>query len=218
MTTFYFRIFTFLALIFFASMSFATEEQFDSERIISELEEKSGLSREQISQLKPEIEAKSAQLKIDIKESIDEGFLQLEEFSAKLDTATKGAEEKVKQLLNSEEYLKFKDFLSSIDKEAVNNVKNSLTEELESVLQLTEEQAEKLKPVLEDSVNQLTELVGNLTKSGKSALEDFKVQYENLSKSLRDKLKDTLDSKQLDQLDEYNKEKKEKITQRLFEV
>ncbi len=218
MATFHFRIFTFLALIFFTSMSFAAEEQFDSEIIISELEEKSGLSREQISQLKPEIEAKSAQLKTDIKESIDEGFLRLEELSAKLDTATKGTEEKVKQLLNSEEYLKFKDFLLSIDKKAVKNVKNSLTEELSSVLQLTEEQAEKLKPVLEDSVNQLTELVGNLTKSGKSALDDFKVQYENLSKRLRDKLKDTLDSKQLDRLDEYNKEKKEKITQRLFEV
>ncbi len=218
MATFKFRIFTFLALIFFTSMSFAAEEQFDSEIIISELEEKSGLSREQISQLKPEIEAKSAQLKTDIKESIDEGFLRLEELSAKLDTATKGTEEKVKQLLNSEEYLKFKDFLLSIDKKAVKNVKNSLTEELSSVLQLTEEQAEKLKPVLEDSVNQLTELVGNLTKSGKSALDDFKVQYENLSKRLRDKLKDTLDSKQLDRLDEYNKEKKEKITQRLFEV
>ncbi|MCP3888969.1 MAG: hypothetical protein GY702_08860 [Desulfobulbaceae bacterium] len=218
MATFHFRIFTFLALFFFTSMSFAAEEQFDSEKIISELEEKSGLSREQISQLKPEIEAKSAQLKTDIKESIDEGFLRLEELSAKLDTATKGTEEKVKQLLNSEEYLKFKDFLLSIDKKAVKNVKNSLTEELSSVLQLTEEQAEKLKPVLEDSVNQLTELVGNLTKSGKSALDDFKVQYENLSKRLRDKLKDTLDSKQLDRLDEYNKEKKEKITQRLFEV
>jgi hypothetical protein len=205
--------------LFFSSAAMAVEEKkFDSEELMSQLEEQIDLSAEKLNQLKPEIDAKSAELKKDIEASVDKGFVELDKLTGKLDAATKATEAKVQEMLSSEQYQQFKDFLAGIDKEAVEDAKKKLSKELSEVLQLTEEQAEKIKPVFEESVAELSALLDSFAKSGMSALDDFKSQYEDLTKQLRDKLKETLDKDQLEKYDEYKNEKRDKIAERLFEA
>lgn len=199
-----------------ASVVLAADEEFDSEEILSNLESQLELSREKLSRLKPVIDAKSAELKKSIHETVDKGFMQLEELNSKLDAASRDAEKKVSEFLNSEEIEKLKDYLSKIDEDAIREMKEKLDAELSAVLELTEEQAAKLKPIFEDSLTQLSEMLDRLAKEGSKSWEEFRLQYENLSKELREKLQDTLDSEQIKRLDKYNEEKKEKIQRVLF--
>jgi hypothetical protein len=207
-----------LSIVFGFSVGALAGEQFETEKMMSQLEEKLGLSTETLKKLKPQLDAKSAELKKDVQASVDKGFVQLDELTEKLAAATKSTETKVKELLSSEEYKQFKDFMSSLDKEAIEDAKKKLSAEFSEVLQLTEEQAKKLKPVLEDSVKELSTMVDELAKSGMSALGDFKVQYEEFAKELREKLQETLDKDQLEKYDEYKEEKRDKIAEKLFEA
>ena len=111
-----------------------------------------------------------------------------------------------------------KDYLSKIDKKAIDEMKDKAIANLSAVLELTEEQMVKLKPVLEDSFAQLGKIFNDLAKEGSRNWEGFKKQYEALSGELQEKLQDTLDREQMKRLEKYNEEQKEKIQKALYSV
>ena len=212
----FFNIFIFITFSF--STAFATENEFDSEQILSDLESQLKLSSEQKASLKPAIDAKSAELKKSLHESIDKGFVQLDKLSETLESVSRDAEKKAEEFLNSEEMNQLKDYLSKIDKKAINEMKDKAVANLSAVLELTEEQMIKLKPVLEDSFAQLGNIFNDLAKEGSRSWEGFKKQYEELSEELQEKLQDTLDREQMKRLEKYNEEQKEKIQKALYSV
>lgn len=200
------------------SSAFAADKEFDSEQILSDLEKQLELSSEQVSSLEPAMDAKSVELKKSIHESVDEGFIQLDKFSNKLESVSRDVEKKAGEILNSEEMNKFKDYLSKIDKKAVIEMKNRAVANLSDVLELTEEQVVKLKPAIEDSFAQVGKMFDDLAKEGNKNWEGFKKQYEKLSEDLQGKLRDTLDDEQMKRLEEYNEEKKVKLQKAFYSV
>lgn len=198
------------------SSASAADKEFDSEQILSDLESKLKLSSEKLSRLKPAIDEKSAELKKSMHESVDKGFVQLDELSEKLEKVSKDAEKKAVEFLNSEEMDKFKDYLSKIDEKAVKEMKDKAVADLSAVLELTEAQVAKLKPVLEDSFTQLSEIFTGLAKEGNKSWEGFKQQYEKFSGDLQEKLQDTLDKRQMEKLKRYNEEHKVKVQKALY--
>lgn len=205
-----------LTTCFTIASSFADDKKFTSEKILTDLEIALQLESEQISQLKPTIEAKSEELKKSIHETVDKGFVELDELTAKLTEMSKNAENKVEAFLNSQEMQKLKDYLSKIDKEAIEEVKQLLVAELTEVLALTEVQLQNLKPVLEESMDKLVEITAELAKKGSDSWAEFKHQYEQLSREMKEKIKDHLNGEQMNKLKKYNEEKQEKIHQVLF--
>ncbi len=151
-------------------------------------------------------------------ESIDKGFVQLHELSKKLDSVSKDAEIKAEEILNSEEMEKFKDYLSKIDEKAIKELKAKAIADLSAVLELTEAQVAKLKPVLEDSYTQLSDILSGLAKEGNKSWEGFKQQYEKFSVDLQEKLQETLDKRQMEKLKKYNEENKVKVQKALYSV
>lgn len=196
----------------------AGDKEFDSEKILSDLEYNLELTNEQLARLKPAIDEKSSDLKKSMHESIDKGFVQWDKLSAKFDKVSKDAEKKAGEILNSEEMTKLKDYLNKIDKKAVKEMKDRAVADLSAALELTEEQLVKLKPIFEDSYIQLGEILAGLAKEGNKSWEGFKQQYGQLSKDLKGKLQDTLDNNQMKKLEKYNEEKKVKIQEELYSV
>ena len=148
------------------SSASAADKEFDSEQILSDLESRLKLSSEKLSRLKPAIDEKSAELTKSMHESVDKGFAHLHEMSEKLDSVSKDAEKKAEEILNSEEMEKLKDYLGKIDEKAINEMKDRAVADLSAILELTEAQVEKLKPILEDSYTQLNEIFTDLAKEG----------------------------------------------------
>lgn len=196
----------------------AEPEEFNSEKIISEVEKQMDLSREKWEQLKPVIEEKSKEMSEGLKESVDKGYAELEKMTKKFDLMSKDAEQKVKDILSSEEAMKLREQLAKVDKEAIDNAKKKMIADLNELLALTEEQAQKLQPVLEDSFNQLADKIQELAKEGSKDWTEFKQDFEKMTRDLYDKVRETLDDEQLEKLEKYNEDQKEDIKKALFTV
>ena len=195
---------------------FADTEDFDVDKLMSDLESQLKLSSDKLSKMKPAIDAKSKELKADINKSVEEGFMQMETLTGQLDAASKEAEAKLEEALNSEEIQELKAFLGKIDKEAINQIRQDLVTELTDFLKLTENQIMELKPVLEEGINELGEMLSQLAKEGNKSLEEFKSRYEKLNKEFDLKIKDALDSDQIKSLDKHQDELREKIKSTLY--
>ncbi len=218
-TVFILPIAIFLASGLFAVASQGAEsEEFNSEKIISEMERKMDLTREKWEQLKPVIEEKSKEMSEGLKESVDKGYAELEKLTKKFDSMSRDAEQKVKDVLSSEEAMKLREELAKVDKEAIDKAKGKMIADLNELLVLTEEQAQKLKPVIEDSFNQLADKIQELAKEGSKDWNKFKQDFEKLTKDLYDKVQETLDDEQLEKLEKYNEDQKEDIKKALSTV
>ena len=209
----------FLASGLFAVASQGAEsEEFNSEKIISEMERQMDLTREKWEQLKPVIEEKSKEMSEGLKESVDKGYAELEKLTKKFDSMSRDAEQKVKDILSSEDAMKLREELAKVDREAIDKAKEKMIADLNELLALTEEQAQKLKPVLEDSFDQLADKIQELAKEGSRDWNEFKQDFEKLTKDLYDKVQETLDDEQLEKLEKYNEDQKEDIKKALLTV
>ncbi len=97
-------------------------------------------------------------------------------------------------------------------------MKDRVVADLSAALELTEAQVKKLKPILEDSYTQLSEIFTELAKEGNKSWEGFKQQYEKFSDDFQEKLQDTLDNRQIEKLRKYNEENKVKVQKALYSV
>jgi hypothetical protein len=194
------------------NVGFAAEnETFNTEKMISDLNDKIELSKEQWEKLKPVLGEKSDELKRSIDEYVDKGYIHMEEMSGKLKEVGKDTEKKLEAFLNSEEMQKLKNYLNELDEEAIKEAKDRLVAEFSEILVLTEEQVDKLKPVLEDSMSQMSEMIQELADRGSSGWEEFKKQYKALTEELKKKLEDTLDKQQMERFEQYKQDKRDKI-------
>lgn len=194
------------------NVGFAAEnETFNTEKMISDLNDKIELSKEQWEKLKPVLGEKSDELKRSIDEYVDKGYIHMDEMSGKLKEVSKDTEKKLKAFLNSEEMQKLKNYLNELDEEAIKEAKDRLVAEFSEILVLTEEQVDKLKPVLEDSMSQMSEMIQELADRGSSGWEEFKKQYKALTEALKKKLEDTLDKQQMERFEQYKQDKRDKI-------
>jgi hypothetical protein len=205
-------------LIVTTDLRASESEEFNSEKIISEMEKQLDLSREKWEQLKPVIEEKSKEMAEGLKESVDKGYAELDQLTKKFDSMSRETEQKVKDILSSEEAMKLREELAKIDKEAIDKAKEKMIAELNELLALTEEQAQKLKPVLEDSFNQVADKIQEVAKEGAQDWNDFKKDLEKMTKDLYDKVQETLDDEQMEKLEKYNEDQKENIKKALFTV
>lgn len=208
-----------ILLMSLAGSVFAQEKkEFNSQEMITELEKQIELSREQWEKLKPVLDEKSKEMQQSMHDSIDKGFAEFDKMSEKFDQLSKDAEAKAKEMLSSEEVQKLQEYLNKIDEEAILETKERMIEELTALLELTEEQMQEIKPILEESFTRLSTMLDTLAAEGSKSWSTFKEDFEKLSKELHKQLQEQLDEKQMDRLDKYNEEKKEKIQQDLFEV
>ena len=144
--------------------------------------------------------------------------MEMEKLTTQLEAESELAQEKLQEALNSEEMQQLHESLQKWDRDAIEQTRQDLAAEVAALLELTEDQINNLKPVLEDSFNQLGEMLDTLAKEGNNSLEEFKKQYEILSKDLNQKLKDSLNSDQMKTLQMHREELNNKIKASLFTV
>ena len=197
-----------LIFLLAATAGSAQDNSFDSEKMLEDLEQKLELSKEKLQSLKPTIDAKSEELKKLMQESMDKGYLQLEEMHRALQELAAESESKMESVLNSEQVRKLKDYMSRVDKEAIRNTQKKLVDEISELLDLTEEQLSEIKPLLEDSVARLGGMISELKAEGSRNWEAFKRQYEQMSQDLKEKLEEKLDRDQIEKLEKYQEDRK----------
>jgi DNA repair exonuclease SbcCD ATPase subunit len=184
--------------------------------MVADLEKELDLSAEKLEKLRPALEDKSREIENDLEESIDKGYAEIQSLSGKLQEASREAEKQLEEVLNSDEVKQLKEYLARIDKEAIREVQEELANALTEWLEMTEEQIASFKPALEESFRELGEILDTLAKEGEKNLDEFKKQFDDLNNTLREKLDDSLESDQLEKLEQNREELKKKISQELF--
>ena len=208
-----------LSLILMPSAS-ANNKVFDTEKMLSDLQQQLRLSKEKYEQMKPELEQaleqKSRELKSTINEQVEEGFVELESMSKKLDAASVEARSNLEKALNSEQVQELKTFLASIDEDAIREAREKLLTELTNQLELTAEQLEKLKPILRDYMVQASELLKQVSKDSSDAFKEYSKKYELLAKDAESHMKDILDSEQMAKLKKQIDDVRQKVNEKVF--
>ena len=211
----------FIVFLFFLSLSASADTTaFDTEKMLSDLEQQLRLSSEKFNEMKPELEQaleqKSRELKTTINEQVEEGFVELESMSKKLDAASVEARSNLEKALNSEQVQELKTFLASIDEEAIREAREKLLTELTNQLELTAEQLEKLKPVLRDYMVQASELLKQVSKDSSDAFKEYSKKYELLAKDAEAHMRDILDSEQMAKLNKQIEDVRHKVNEKVF--
>lgn len=208
-----------LSLILMPSAS-ANNKDFDTEKMLSDLQQQLRLSKEKYEQMKPELEQtleqKSRELKSTINEQVEEGFVELESMSKKLDAASAEARSHLEKALNSEQAQELKTFLASIDEDAIREAREKLLTKLTNQLELTAEQLEKLKPILRDYMVQASELLKQISKDSSDAFKEYSKKYEMLAKDAEASMKGILDSEQMAKLKQQIEDVRQKVNEKVF--
>lgn len=208
-----------IVILVSATLSYASgDKSLESDTMLSDIEKELNLPKEELDTLKPSLDEKSNDFKQSMHDAIDKGFLGFEELSKKFKATSEDIQAKTNELLTSEEAKKLRDYLNKVDKAAIKQAKDSLVTELSALLKLTEEQAKKIEPVLSESFNDLSSLLGDFMKSGSDNVDQFKSQFDQITKELKEKLQEHLDKEQMETLEKHNQELKEEIQQAVFSV
>ena len=198
----------------------ADEADFDPAKMLSDLEQQLRMTREQYEKARPEMEKamqeKSRELKASIDRQVDEGYLQLEAMSKEMSQASERLRKDLEQSLNSEQAQELKAYLEGLDRQAVEDATRKLLDELTVLLALTASQIEELKPVLRDYLDQAGTLLQEFIRDSSRTFEEYRLEYEAAASELRDRLKGTLDSMQMEKLDRRLDEIKEKVHDQVF--
>ena len=196
---------------------FASEvEKVDSDKIVSDIQKHLDLTNEKLESLKPLLKEKSDGVQQKLQETLDKGFVELDQLSEQFKGMSEELEAKAKDMLNSEEMAKLKEYLGKVDKDAISKAKEDLINDVTELLELSEEQLEKMGPILDDTFTQISELAHQFMTSGSKNLDDFKSQFETIKKDLDQKLQDLLDEQQKKKLEEHNMELREELKQAIF--
>jgi len=201
-------------------LAYAQNEQFNTDKMLEDLERQLRLKQEEYEKLKPELEqalqAKSKVLKQSINEAVDKGFVELESLSKDLDAATEEAKVKLEQALNSEQMQELKAFLNRLDKDAIEAAYQRLVDELTELLALTQDQHEKIGPVIKQALEKQAELLAQFAQDTGKKFEQFRKEWETISNDTRRQLKDALDPGQMEKMDRHIEKIREKIRNEVF--
>lgn len=208
-----------IVIVVSVALSYASgDKSLEPETMLSDIEKEVNLPKEELDTLKPSLDEKSNDFKQSMHDAVDKGFLEFDELLKKFKATSKDIQAKTNELLTSEEAKKLHDYLNKVDKAAIKQAKDSLVAELSALLKLTEEQAKKIEPVLSESFDDLSTLLGDFMKSGSDNIDQFIIQFDQITKELKEKLQEQLDKEQMDTLQKHNQELKEKVQQTVFSV
>ncbi|HBE92672.1 MAG TPA: hypothetical protein DDW55_09155 [Gammaproteobacteria bacterium] len=198
----------------------AESTDFDAAEMLSDLEQKLKLSREQYEKSKPELERalqeKSRELQSSINKQVDEGIVELESMGKEMSAASEQFKRDLEKTLNSEQVQELKAYLKSLDKEAIEEAYRELLAKLSESLQLTAQQLEQLKPVLRDYLEQASALLQQFAKDSSRTFEQFRKQYEALGDELRKHMQDALTSDQMIKLDRQLEDVRDRVQKTVF--
>lgn len=209
-------VITFTVFMLFTCSYSLAEENTETDTIIEDIQKHLDLTNEQLENLKPIIKERHEQLKKQLDSTIEQGITGFEQLSKQLKDVSTQLEQKATEFLNSDEMVQLKEYLDNLNKESIAATKDSLINDFEKLLDLTEEQAKKAGPAFDDFLSQLSGLISETMQSGERNLEDFKVKLNTLRDRLRDKLNDILNEQQMKKFEEHESELEKGIQRVIF--
>jgi coenzyme F420-reducing hydrogenase alpha subunit len=206
--------------MFVASLP-AHSKDFDSDKLFKDLEGQLDLASDRMDELEPQLrdvmDSKSKELNSSLEQAMDRSIIEIESMSKDLEKASEEAQKKLEQVLASEEIEKVKSFLAGIDKDAIEEARNSIVDHLTEILELTQDQISAITPVIKKDIEKRSELLKSYMNDLERDFDRFSEELEKLGKESARQFEELLSSDQLKKLEHEMKEIKERIRTEIFE-
>ncbi len=181
-------------------------EAIDREKILEALDQKLTLTIEQIEKVKPIIEQQSQRLKKAIHKVQVQGFLELGSLSKRLEAAAEEALARLTDILTNEQLKKLKALFKKLNETTLEQIRDALVEELMKFLELKRDQFKRLRPIFREELRKRSELLNNFKNAPGRSFDDFKGAYQALQDETLQRLRDGLDTAQINALKERQTE------------
>ncbi len=195
-------------------------DEFDLDQMVTSLEGSLDQSMARMEELEPELRAalkdKSNSISADIDKAMERGFVELESINKDLHAASDQVADKLQEALTSEEMEKLKSFLSQLDKDVISASLKSLVDQLAALLELTKDQINDLKPLLQENFERYMETLSKYMSSAEKDFEKFKIELEETGRETRKRLEALLDSEQLAKFRSEEEAINERIKSEIF--
>jgi len=196
-------------------------KDFDTDKLLKDLEGQLELADERMDELEPQLrdvlDSKSKELSSSLDQAMERSIIEIESMSKDLEKASEEAQMKLEQALESEEIEKLKSFLAGIDKEAIEEARNSIVDHLTEILELTQDQISALAPVIKKDMEKRSELLRNYMNDMERDFDSFSGELEDIGKQSAQRFEELLNSDQLKKLEDQLEQIKERIRTEIFE-
>ena len=167
-------IFVMSVMLVSSSLTFAEQEKFLPDNLLSDLDKELKLNEEELSNLKPTIEKKSQELRNLIDKKVDEGFLKLDSLSKEVGQKIQDLEKELDTVLSDPQIQKVKEFLANLDEQTIETMFDEIIAKLAKRLEVTSEQLAQFETILRDELNKQGELLSQFLDQGGQAFDEFK--------------------------------------------
>lgn len=209
-------IFVMSVMLVSSSLTFAEQEKFLPDNLLSDLDKELKLNEEELSNLKPTIEKKSQELRNLIDKKVDEGFLKLDSLSKEVGQKIQDLEKELDTVLSDPQIQKVKEFLANLDEQTIETMFDEIIAKLAKRLEVTSEQLAQFETILRDELNKQGELLSQFLDQGGQAFDEFKQENDKLWGEIGQRLEGILNSDQMQEARKWQQEVEEKIN-KLFQ-
>ena len=134
------------------------------------------------------------------------------------EAASQVSSEKLQALLESEEMIELKEYLAGLDREAIARARDELVAEFARGLELSAAQLNALKPLLEEKLQNLGNILKRYLDQGRSDYEQFRVAFEAERQQNAEAIREILDSQQVQKFEAELDSIRESIRRDVFET
>lgn len=202
---------------FAVESSFAQERAFEPGQILSDLKARLQLTEEQIAQLRPIMQNHSDRLRALIEQYKGQGITGLKSLQEELAPLRDEVNTRLGPILTETQKQELQAFYEELRDTVNETIRERIIAELSERLELAEEQAEQLLPILRDNIEQRRELVEKLREQGRDGFQAFREGYQALQETTTERMKAILNAEQLRKIEAYQEELREKIRQEILE-
>jgi hypothetical protein len=171
------------------------------------------LADQELSEAKKVIEEKSQDFQKLIDKEVDEGLVKLDVFKKELDGKIKSLQEDLGTLLSEEKLKELKEYLEGFDAKVISSIRGEIIAKLAERLKVSPEQLEQLAPILQDELSKRGDLLEKFLTQGPGQFEAFQKENDVLWQGTLSRVKDILTPQQVQELEAWRSELREKIRQ-----
>jgi hypothetical protein len=187
-----------------------------ADNILDVFDSRLNLTPEQREKIRPIIENLSTALVTTIDVWVAQGFVDLDELYEQMTPVMEDLKTRCEMILESEQFKTVSQLIAGLKENATEIIRFAVVEQMSVRLDMTPEQLKQVRPILREHLVKISNLLQDFTANSDWSFEEFKASYENLESLLRERLKDKLNSDQIQKLTNFQSEILDRIQVRFI--
>jgi uncharacterized membrane protein YdfJ with MMPL/SSD domain len=194
---------------------FAQDQDFDPKQMLADLKERLELSEEQIAQVRPIIKEQGQALRAIVEKYKGQGFLEKRSMKEDVQKLREDTQKHLESILTVPQMKEVNAFQDELSTQLREKIRDRIISNLATRLNLTEEQTEHIRPILEENITKRRELIEKYQGQGRQAFQAFREDNQQLQQETETQLEAILTGEQMREYKALQEEIRGKIREEI---